>query len=59
MRDESKLYCTELLYVVLKRLLPDLNLHTVYMKGLDKQIIPPEAISQSEYFSEVYFVGGR
>jgi hypothetical protein len=29
------------------------------MKGLDKEIIPPEAISQSEYFSEVYFVGGN
>jgi hypothetical protein len=59
MHDESKLYCTELLYVVLKRLLPDLKLSTVYIKGLDKEIILPEAISRSEYFSEVYFVGSR
>jgi hypothetical protein len=59
MRDESKLYCTELVYVVLKRLLPELQLRTVYIKGLDKEIIPPEAISRSEYFSEVYFAGNR
>jgi hypothetical protein len=59
MRDESKLYCTELLYAVLKRLLPDLKLSTIYMKGLGREIIPPEAISRSEYFSEVYFAGGR
>jgi hypothetical protein len=59
MYDESKLYCTELLYVVLKRLLPDLKLSTVYIKGLGREIITPEAISRSEYFSEVYFVGSR
>jgi hypothetical protein len=59
MHDESKLYCTELLYVILKRLLPDLKLSTVYIKGLDKEIIPPEAISRSEYFYEVYFADSR
>ncbi|MDR1099505.1 MAG: hypothetical protein LBL28_03405 [Treponema sp.] len=59
MHDESKLYCTELLYVVLKRLLPDLKLSAVYIKALGREIILPEAISGSEYFSEVYFSGGR
>jgi hypothetical protein len=59
MDDESKLYCTELLYVVLRRLLPDLQFKTVYIKGLGRDVIPPESISQSEYFSEVYFAGGR
>jgi hypothetical protein len=59
MNDESKLYCTELLYVVLKRLAPDLKFGVVYIKGLGREIIPPEAISGSEYFSEVYFAGGR
>jgi hypothetical protein len=56
MRDESKLYCTELLYVILKRLLPALELKTIYIKELGKEIIPLEAISNSEYFSEIYFV---
>jgi hypothetical protein len=59
MQDESKLYCTELLYVVLKRFLPEATLSAVYMKGLGREIIPPEAISASEYFSEVYFAGSR
>ena len=54
MSDESKLYCTELLYVILKRLMPDLILNTVYLKELDREIIPLEAISQSESFSEIY-----
>jgi hypothetical protein len=59
MHDESKLYCTELLYVVLKRLSPEFKFRTVYIKGLNREVIPPEAISVSEYFSEVYFAGGR
>ena len=59
MNDESKIYCTELLYIVLKRLLPDLKLNTVYINQLNKEIISPEAISGSEYFSEIYFVCSR
>jgi hypothetical protein len=55
MDDESKLYCTELLYVVLKRTMPDIQLDTVYYKNSEKEIIPLEAISNSGYFSEVYF----
>jgi hypothetical protein len=57
--DESKLYCTELLYVLLKRLSPNLKLNTIYIKEIDKEIIPLEAISMSEHFSEIYFVGGN
>ncbi|MDR0670451.1 MAG: hypothetical protein LBF95_10255 [Treponema sp.] len=53
--DESKLYCTELLYVILGRIDQKLKLNTVYIKGLGKEIIPLESISQSEYFSEIYF----
>lgn len=56
MNDESKIYCTELLYITLKRLLPDLKLSNVYINQLNKEIILPEAISDSDYFSEVYFV---
>jgi hypothetical protein len=38
--------------------LPDLKLSAIYIKALGREIIPPEAISGSEYFSEVYFTGG-
>jgi hypothetical protein len=55
MNDESKLYCTELLYVILKRIEPTLILKVVYIKEFGKYIIPLEAISNSDYFSEIYF----
>jgi hypothetical protein len=56
MLDESKLYCTELLYVVLKGIMPELELSTIYLKELGKDIIPLDAISNSEFFSEIYYV---
>jgi len=57
MDDESEIYCTELLYLVLKRLMPEIELKTIYIKELEKKIISLEAISNSEYFSEIYFKG--
>jgi hypothetical protein len=59
MDDESKLYCTELLYVVLKRITPIFELNTNYVKELGKNIIPLDAISKSEYFSEIYFISSE
>ena len=56
MTDESRIYCTELLYVILKRLTPELELTTLYVKEWDKYIIPLDAVSTSEYFSEVYYI---
>jgi len=58
MHNNSELYCTELLYVVLKRAMPELKLNTIYIKD-EKEIIPIDAISNSEYFSEVYFVSNE
>jgi hypothetical protein len=55
MHDSSKLYCTELLYVVLKNVMPALRLNTIYVRELRKEIIPLESISNSDYFSEIYF----
>jgi hypothetical protein len=55
MVDESEIYCTELLYLILKRLMPKIELKTIYIKELGKRIVPLEAISNSEYFSEIYF----
>jgi len=58
MTDDSKLYCTELLYIILKRIQPEINLDKVYIKELGKEIIPLEAISNSDYFNEVYYING-
>jgi len=55
MQDNSKIYCTELLYVILKRALPTIELKTIYIKELGKDIIPLDAISNSNYFSEIYY----
>ena len=55
MTDESKLYCTELLYVILKRIMPELELKTTYVKELETNVITLDAISNSQYFSEVYW----
>jgi len=57
MSDDSKLYCTELLYVILKRLAPEIKLDTIFVTILGKDIIPLEAISNSQNFHEVYFIG--
>jgi hypothetical protein len=55
MNNDTKIYCTELLYVILKRVLPETKLKTIYIKELGKDIIPLDAISNSEYFSEIYW----
>jgi len=54
--DDSKLYCTELLYVVLKRLKPSLGLKKVYVRAVGKEVIPLESISRSDDFSEIYYL---
>jgi hypothetical protein len=51
LNDDTKIYCTELLYVILKRVMSDIQLDTIYVKELKKNIIPLEAISASDYFS--------
>ena len=56
LNDESKIYCTELLYAILKRIKPGFQLQTVYAKSLKTEIIPLEAISNSRNFTEVFYV---
>jgi hypothetical protein len=56
MKDGSKIYCTELLYLVLRRLAPALKLNTVFIKEIGKEIVPLDSISNSEHFSEVYYL---
>jgi len=56
MGDATELYCTELLYIILKRLMQTFEFNTAYIKELGKDVIPIDSISNSEYFSEVYFI---
>jgi len=57
MEDNSKLYCTELLYVILKNIDLDIVLNKVFIKEIGKNIIPLDVCSQSEYFTEVGYWG--
>ena len=54
--EKNKIYCSELLYVVLKEIAPEIQLQTVYQKEIKRELIPLEAVSHSEYFDEIAFV---
>jgi len=53
MTDDTALYCTELLYVVFKRLGIDVELKTTFVKEIGREIIPIEAVSRGEGFEEL------
>jgi hypothetical protein len=53
MDDNTKLYCTELLYVVLKELDPSIILNTIWLEALGRYILPIDIVSQSKYFLEI------
>ena len=55
-KSENKIYCTELLYIILKKIAPEIELKKIFQKELNKEIIPLEACSNSEYFVEVLYV---
>jgi len=59
MEDDSKLYCTELLYVILKKIDVNIVLNKVFIKEIGKYIIPLDVCSQSEYFIEIGYWGKR
>jgi hypothetical protein len=56
LHDETKLYCTELLYAVMKKIAPEIKLQTIYQKELSGDIVPLEAVSNSDYFMEIVYV---
>jgi hypothetical protein len=56
LQDDTKLYCTELLYAVLKKTAPDIQLQTVFQKEMNKEIMPLEAVSNSTYFKEIAYI---
>jgi hypothetical protein len=57
MEEDSNLYCTELLYVILKKLDPTIELNKVWLKEIGKNIIPLDICTQPEYFIEVGYWG--
>jgi hypothetical protein len=57
--DTEKIYCTELLYAVLKQIAPEIQLKTIFQKELNKEIIPLEACSNSDYFEEVAYISAE
>ena len=55
-RDESKIYCTELLYVALKYAAPEIILPTIFLDITGKEIIPLESVSNSSDFDEIIYI---
>jgi len=53
MEDNNKLYCSELLFVTLKKIDQKIVLNKVFIKEIGKNIIPLDVCSQSEYFTEI------
>jgi hypothetical protein len=57
MEENNNLYCTELLYVILKKLDTNIELNKIWLKEINKYIIPLDICLQSEYFLEIGYWG--
>jgi hypothetical protein len=53
--NDDKLYCTELLYVILKKVAPEIQLEKVFLKEIGREIVPLEACSNSGHFEEILY----
>jgi len=56
LNDESKIYCTELLYAILKHVSPEHNVTTMYLDVISKEVVPLDSISNSEDFEEIIYL---
>jgi hypothetical protein len=56
MNDESAIYCTELLYGILKHIAPEITLKTLYINEIKQTIIPLESVSGSADFTEILYI---
>jgi hypothetical protein len=59
LNDDSKIYCTELLYAILKSYEQESNLKIVYDERINKEIVPPDSISNSSAFDEIIELFGN
>ena len=58
--DDSEIYCTELMHVIIKNNAPEHGLRTVRLSGFGGLvIIPIEAISESDDFDEVVYISHK
>ena len=53
MSENSTLYCTQLLYVILNEISPEIRLNTVWLDILNRYVIPLDIVTQTEYFLEI------
>ena len=54
--DDRKIYCTELLYAVLKYYALENYLATTYFENIKKEIVPLDSISNSAAFDEIIYI---
>ena len=59
LNDRTAIYCTELLSAVLDRIAPEVEIKTMFIKELGRDIIPLESISNSNNFTEIFFFTAR
>jgi len=59
LNDESKIYCTELLYTTLRYVAPEHNISTMYVDAVGKEIIPLDSISNSGDFDEILYIDNQ
>ena len=57
--DESKIYCTELLYAVIKHTAPKHTPKPIRIRWHSKPIIPPEVAADSPDFDEILYIDPR
>ena len=57
--DESRIYCSELIYIVLKRIRPDIELKTIYIKELKKNVIPLDVCVENDEFEQVLLIESK
>jgi hypothetical protein len=54
--DESKVYCTELIYIAMKQANPKIELTLLMHKGMNRLVIPPDSCHAPEYFSKIVHI---
>ena len=53
MNDYTTLYCTQLLYAILKEVAPEIRLNIVWLDIINRYVIPLDIVAQTDYFLEI------
>jgi hypothetical protein len=56
--DDTEIYCTELLHIIIKNTAPEYSLETKSVRGFGVTVIPLEAVSNSDDFDEILYITG-